>query len=203
MKRFLTTSFLVLVAGQTLERLLIPFNDGKSSIDLLEVTTLLGLSVNTAFKTIKAPIRNKGALIIERFKVYPEFVADDSDQLIFHGDWHEKSHFPTGMVPNVNHALLVVGAHLTGSNKMGGIELLVQNLLWKKPFVTIGYNLLRSIGVDRLLAVQPSLNFSTDNNSVDHVGMIQSRSWRLQAFSWDLEKVGGFSAGLTSFVLFE
>jgi hypothetical protein len=68
--------------GQALEHLLKPFNDGKSSIDLLEVTTLLGLSVNTAFETIKARIRNNGALVIERFKVYPEFVADGSDQLI-------------------------------------------------------------------------------------------------------------------------
>jgi hypothetical protein len=96
------------------------------------------LSVNTAFETIKAHIRNNGALVIEHFKVYPEFVADDSNQLIFHGDWNKKSHFPTSTVPNVNHALLVVGAHLNGSNKMGGIKLLIQNSSQKKPFVTVG-----------------------------------------------------------------
>jgi hypothetical protein len=33
--------------GQTLKRLLKPFNDGKSSVDLLEVTTLSGLSVGS------------------------------------------------------------------------------------------------------------------------------------------------------------
>jgi hypothetical protein len=116
-------------------------------------------------------------------------VADGSDQLIFHGDWNEKSHFPTGTVPNVNHALLVVGARLTGSDKMGGIKLLVQNLSQKKPFVTIGYDLLLSMGVYQLLDVQPGLNFSTDNNSVDHAGgMIQSGSPRSQAFSWGLDK---------------
>jgi hypothetical protein len=153
---------------KTLERLLGPWNDGKSSLYLLTFIDFLGLSVNTAFETMKARIRNNNALVIEHFKVYPEFAADDSDQLTFHGDWNEKFHYPTDTVPNVNHALLVVGARLTGSNKMGGIELLVQNLSEKKPFVTIGYDLLLSAGVDRLIAVKPGLNFSTETNNFDH-----------------------------------
>ena len=116
-------------------------------------------------------------------------MAEDSDQLTIQDDWNEKFHYPTDTVPNVNHALLVVGARLTGSNKMGGIELLVQNSSEKKPFVTIGYDLLLSTGVDRLIYVQPNLNFCTDNNSVDHAGgMIQSGRPRSLAFSWGLDK---------------
>jgi hypothetical protein len=179
---------------KTLERLLRQFNAGKSSHGPLTDIIHLGSDVNV-FEVIKAGIMKYGALVIERFKVWPEFLAD-SDQLVFGGDWNEKNHIVTSKMrqDSVNHAYLVLGASLTGSEEMGGIELLVQTSYDDKPFVIVGYDLLLSMGVNKLLAICPGLHFSEEVKNVAHVAnMIQSESPRhpeddIEEFQWSLNK---------------
>jgi hypothetical protein len=172
-----------------LERLLRQFNVGKSSRDLLTDIIHLGGEVSD-FEVIKAGIRKYGALLIERFKVWPDFVAD-SDQFVFGGDWNEREHFPTSKLhqDRVNHSFIVVGASLTGSEEMGGIELLVQTSFEKKTFVIIGYDLLLSMGVNQLLAIRPGLNFSKEHNAVAHVALPEDDDVEIpQEFQWSLDK---------------
>jgi hypothetical protein len=170
-----------------LVRLLKPCNPLKNNHDLVKELSFEDcvFGVRAVFELIKVYIRQYGALVIERFKMYPEFVADNN-QLIFDGDWNDKEQFSTGDMPVVHHALLVVGASLTDS---GSLKLLVQTSFKHKPFVTLGYDLLRSMGVNRLLAVQPGLSFFTDGNNVDHAAcMTQGGSPISQEFSWGLNK---------------
>jgi hypothetical protein len=185
---------------KTLERLLRQFNAGESSHDMLTDTIYLGSDIS-AFEVIKAGIRKYGALVIERFRLWPEFVAA-SDQLVFGGDWNEKDHFPKSKMrqDSVNRAFLVVGASLTGSEKMGGIELLVQTSYDNKPFVIVGYDLLLSMGVNQLLAIRPGLKFLTEVKNVADFAqvahMMQSESPRYsqddvevpQEYQWSLNK---------------
>jgi hypothetical protein len=183
---------------KTLKRLLGPCNADKASDELLKFIDInSAFSVQHVFESINDGIRTNGALVIEYFKGYPEFFAD-SDQLIFDGDWTDKVQFSTGEMSNVNHTLLVVGANLTGSDEtMGGIKLFVQNSSKLKPFVTIGYDLLCSMGVNRLIAVEPGLSLCTEDYSFDPAAhLVQSGSPRYskddvgvpQDFHWGLDK---------------
>jgi hypothetical protein len=119
------------------------------------------LYINTVFELIKYALQSHGALVVESFQVFPEFV-DISDQKEFHGDWKDKDKYTPEQMLNTNNTLLVGDASLTGSSdKMGGIALVVQNSSDDTPFVIIGYDLLRSVGVNKLLAVAEGLNFET------------------------------------------
>jgi hypothetical protein len=173
---------------KTLERLLREFNASKSSRDLLTDIIHLGSDVSV-FEVIKASIRKYGALVIERFKVWPDFVAD-SDKFVFGGDWNEKEHVPISKLrqDRVNRAFLVVGASLTGSEEMGGIELLVQTSFEKKPFVIVGYDLLLSMGVNQLLTIRPGLSSSTVDNTVAHAAHPEDDVEIPQEFQWSFDK---------------
>jgi hypothetical protein len=173
---------------KTLVRLLRQFNASKASRDQLTDIIHLGSDV-TVFEVIKAGIKKYGALLIERFKVWPDFVAD-SDQFVFGGDWNKREHSPTSKLrqDRVNRAFLVVGASLTGSEEMGGIELLVQTSFEKKPFVIVGYDLLLSMGVNQLLAIRPGLSFPTEDNAVAHVALMEEDVEVPQEFEWSLDK---------------
>jgi hypothetical protein len=77
----------------------------------------------------------------------------------FEGNWEDKVKYDGC---DAGHTLLVVGARLTGrTDGIGGLALLVQNTWPYKTFVTIGIDLLRPMGVKRLLAVQSGLEFGT------------------------------------------
>jgi hypothetical protein len=109
---------------------------------------------------IRRALRDKGALIIEQFKVFPELAGD---AVRFDGKYDDKQPFDDSR--NVNHAVLVVGVRLTGSDDdMDGLEFLIQNSWKSKMFFTVGYDLLKSMGVKTLLSVVDDLKFNVSSH---------------------------------------
>jgi len=143
---------------QIMHNILGPFKPGRV---VKEIEFDFVFSVETTFQTIKGAIHKYGALIIETFKVYPE-VFDDNGQLTFGGDYNKK--VKDDETRHFNHSLLVVGVRRTDTVELGGIALLVQNTWEHKPFLTIGVDLLLSMGVRRLLAVPSGQRFTARPN---------------------------------------
>jgi hypothetical protein len=165
---------------RTLLGLLKPWNRNTSDYKLVDIIRIDNSSVSVVFENIKYSLEKFGALVIEAFKVYPEFVAENGISS-FYGSWEDKDKFSDEHENrNSVHTLLVVGARLTGTEteNMGGIELLVQNS-WQqhKTFVTIGYDLLRFMGVTCLFAVPDDVEFRMGPATVTpNVFMTQSRT---------------------------
>jgi hypothetical protein len=108
----------------------------------------------------------RGALVIECFNTFPDFAL--AGEFEFYGEWKDKVKYDARIQPNVVHSLLVVGATLTPSEgDKGGMMLLVQNSSQETPFAIVGYDLLRSMGVDHLLSVTAGLNFETKANNIN------------------------------------
>ena len=161
------------------ERLLKPQNP---DVRVMRNIRLFGdSSVDFIFELMKNSFREFGALIIERFQVYPDFL-EDNGQLVFHGDWGKKEKLAENENKTPHHALLIVGVRRTSNVKeMGGLAFLAQNSWAKKPFVIIGYDLLLSMGVKDLLAIEEGLKFDTGEWNHDTVSpaLIQSGSPRI------------------------
>jgi hypothetical protein len=113
-------------------------------------------NIHSLYTVVRNTMKMHGALIIEAFKIFPDMIAEDHE-VTFGGDFNLKTQFGTDQ--NVNHTMLVVGARLTGleTDDMGGMEFLVQNSCKNKPFLIIGYDLLRSMGVKKLYAIENGL----------------------------------------------
>jgi hypothetical protein len=137
---------------------------------------------NMVFSCVGYSIRDHGALIIENFKYFPgldqmdgrtRYDGDWNDPK-FHNDWKDVVGFDRHNPPL--HALLIVGVGRankmneclpdkvdgTEPEYMDGVAFLVQNLSENKPFVVVGLDLLRSMGVDEVIALARGLTFATD-----------------------------------------
>lgn len=137
---------------QMLRRLLAPANPEKNTVRDFDLYD----DVTTTFETIKHTLKHYGPLIVENFKVFPELV-ERNGIVKFGGDYASKKKYDDGR--NVNHAILVVGARLTWTEEMGNMELMLQNSWEHKPFLIVGYKLLHSMGVSRLLYLAKDLSF--------------------------------------------
>jgi len=147
-----------------LQRLLQPFNVGNERLSReLPFAPMDDADAGVIFRTVKTSLKKYGALLVEKFLVFPEF-AMDNGVLEFSGDWNNKEHYDD-LRP---HALLVVGARLTGDpSTMGGLALLLQNSWKAKPFVVVGYDLLKSMGIEDFIVVNEKLAFSTADCSLE------------------------------------
>lgn len=77
----------------------------------------------------------------------------EGDQIVFSGNYDDLKDGKE----RLDHSMLLIGA--CRAPTMGGLAFLVQNSWPEKPFLVIGLDLLHSMGVTKLLAVQPGLNF--------------------------------------------
>jgi hypothetical protein len=151
-----------------MRRLLAPFNTNVPSAE--ELTQTISIEPYSdeldtehsglIYKIIKSTLRGTGPLLIDKFKVFPDL---STDQLCFHGRYDDKEKYDETQ-HNVFHTVLVVGVRKT-VNTMGGIELLIQNSWEIKPFFSVGYDLLLSMGIKRLYAVSKGVQFSTQGNA--------------------------------------
>jgi hypothetical protein len=162
---------------KTLVNLLASFNKDVSAFDLIKKIDIEygpedgKAYIQFAYWKIKEMIRRYGALIVERFKIFPEF-CENSAQLRFHGNYDDKEHYEESQC-NIYHAVLVVGVRLNESKDgTEGLEFLVQNSWESKPFVIVGFDLLKSMGVDELVAVEEGLGFSSESNSFDNATQV-------------------------------
>jgi hypothetical protein len=150
-------------------KLLQPFNTNVRSLDFAVTVDIKpedgedeATSVALVYLTVKKALRTKGALIVEEFKIFDAFRGN---MLRFDGRCYDDK-----TKSNETHAVLVVGVRLTDSiENMGGIEFLIQNSWERKPFFTVGYDLLRSMEVTTFRAVKKGLNFSVaSHDSFEH-----------------------------------
>jgi hypothetical protein len=67
------------------------------------------------------------------------------------------------------HALLVVGVHLTDDGSSGGVEFWAQDSMLGRPFIVLGWDLLKSMGVKSMRHIMEGSTFlgTTDEESVD------------------------------------
>jgi hypothetical protein len=175
-----------------LHRLLKPHNPDTYPADLAMIIPLCNnRRPESIYYSIEEGIKQHGALIVENFKLFKEFVAPNGE-LSFSGNFQNDesiTQFTKEEMPNVLHALLVVGVRRTGEEQEAThFELLLQNSWKEKPFVAVGYDLLLSMGVKRLLAIESGVRFENEQNSIDHqASMICSGSPRrkVQPFNDD------------------
>ena len=111
-------------------------------------------SVELVLQVIQMNLEQFGALLIPNFPIFKEFMEEGV--LEYSGDWNAKEKFEQPQF----HALLLVKARLTGDpNVMGGLALLLQNSWAVKPFVVVGYDLLKSMGITRFAVVNKGLKY--------------------------------------------
>ena len=140
-------------AHQTVARFLGPFNQSNNT--LFSFLPIQYGDIQQKFVNVDGQIRDTGALVIRSFPLFQEYL--DKKQLHFSGHWNDMNHDGAGL-----HALIVVGVRLTsGEEDMGGMEFLIQDSWEERPFFTLGYDLLSSMGINEFLTVREGVSFSS------------------------------------------
>jgi len=142
---------------------IIPRILGQANPEMKEANTIIlennfepikNSSVELILQVILKNLEEFGALLIPNFPIFKEFMEEGV--LEYSGDWNAKEKFEQPQF----HALLLVKARLTGDpNVMGGLALLLQNSWAVKPFVVVGYDLLKSMGITRFAVVNKGLKY--------------------------------------------
>eukprot|EP00978_Attheya_sp_CCMP212_P029782 scaffold107003_cov40-Attheya_sp.AAC.3 len=112
-------------------------------------------------------IKNYGALIIEAFKIFPD-VMENNAEVKFGGDFKMKSQF--GSDQNINHTMLILGAILTG------------------------YDLLCSMGVKSLLAIESGLAYEAHPHNVHTNALVTQSGSPRNALKFDDNDNNGIEA---------
>jgi hypothetical protein len=144
-----------------------------------DVTSIIDISLSKLPRkvfddTSDCLVSKYGALIIADFKSFPSLWVDDG-QLTYHGDW--KTHAGPNPEGCCNHALLIVGVclveHLRNNydgnpDFMGGVAFLLQNSCEQKPFLIVGLDFLRSMGIGYVVVVRRGLTFDASKFKHDN-----------------------------------
>ncbi|CAB9516462.1 expressed unknown protein [Seminavis robusta] len=135
-------------------------------------TNLVVLNVKdtpqTIFAKVQSQLETTGPLVIANYK---PFSAYRDQQLVenisFSGDWHELK--GAGDDTTLMHAVLVVGVRLTVDGSSGGVEFWAQDSMLGRPFIVLGWDLLKSMGVKNMRHIMEGSTFlgTTDGESVD------------------------------------
>ena len=116
-------------------------------------------------KSIQKQLKKRGALLVCGLRTFPDF--EDPNKTEFVGDWNKLKADPAC---TSRHAAVIVGVMPTGDdNLMGGIKFLLQDTLPGRPFVSMGIDLLRSMGIKDLEGVEEDASFlgTTDLHNLD------------------------------------
>ena len=108
------------------------------------------------FYGIEGALKEVGPLIVCGLRPFPAYM--DPTITEYSGDWE------TLKDPNPNpstgfHACVVVGVKRTRNEEMGGVKFLVQDSLPGRPFVSIGLDLLRSMGIKSFESIEKGVDF--------------------------------------------
>jgi hypothetical protein len=95
-------------------------------------------------------LRNHGALIMENFISFPALNTDDH-RTTFGGHWKDYHSDPNVDPRPFLHALLIVGVGKVDDSRMGGVVL----------FVVVGLDLLRSMEVKSVVAIDERVTFDS------------------------------------------
>jgi len=117
-------------------------------------TTIINFfpQVNTTFDTMRCYLET-GPILVCDFRVFSAYL--DINRTEFHGDWNELKE--DGQ--NKLHAFLIVGVRKTENGDMGGLQFLVQDSFPGRPFITIGWDLFRTMGVRELHVILEDVVF--------------------------------------------
>lgn len=113
-------------------------------------------------------LETRGALLVKGLKVFPGYI--DASITEHSGNLEALGGCATGH--SVLHACVVTGVVLTGSDEvMGGVKFLMQDSIPGRPFVGIGLDLLRSMGIKYFEVVEDDVYFpgTTDMHKLDNV----------------------------------
>jgi hypothetical protein len=140
----------------------------------------LEVPADEVFISTKRLLARCGSLIIERFQMFPGMAAPN--EVTFHGDIET---LRGGIIGEYEtHALLIVGVclvkHLPGYNNdpnwMGGVAFLLQSSHASKPFIIVGRDLLLSMGVRKVIAVEDGLTFNVGECQQDDISAFKKQS---------------------------
>ena len=145
-------------AHETVDRFLRPFNPSNDT--LFTFLPIRHGDIQQKFVNVRGEIRLSGALVIRSFPLFEEYL--DEKQLHFSGEWNDMTRVEG------SHVLLIVGARLTNGEEMGGMEFLIQDSWEVRPFFTLGYDLLSSMGINEFLTVREGVSFSSGEYNVPH-----------------------------------
>ena len=125
-------------------------------------------SSKLVYEVVLHELKKRGPLLVKGLKSFPGYI--DTSITEHSGDLKELGGHTTGHP--VLHACVVTGVVLTGSDDvMGGVKFLMQDSLPGRPFVGIGLDLLRSMGIDDFEAIENDVYFpgTTDMHKLDNV----------------------------------
>jgi len=129
----------------------------KTSEYHLETMYLQGDVRATAavFFAVSAHLVTYGPLLVCDFRTFPKYT--DTSITTFHGEWHDWK--DPDAEKDVYHALLITGVRRTKDGSMGGAVFQMQDSLPGRPFVNIGLDLIRSMGVDDVVQINKGVVF--------------------------------------------
>jgi hypothetical protein len=117
-------------------------------------------SANVVFEVVEDALRLHGALIMENFISFPALNTDDH-RTTFGGHWKQYHSDPNVDPCPFLHAPLIVGVGKVDDAQMGGVVFLLQNSNEHKAFVVVGLDLLRSMGVKSVIAIDERVTFDS------------------------------------------
>jgi hypothetical protein len=124
------------------------------------LTLHLHRSANSVFEAVEDALRVHGALIMENFISFPALNTDDH-RTTFGGHWKDYHSDPNVDPRPFLHALLIVGVGKVDDSRMGGVVFLLQNSYQHKTFVVVGLDLLRSMEVKSVVAIDERVRFDS------------------------------------------
>lgn len=113
------------------------------------------ISPMAVFEYIKMRLQKYGPIMFTNFRTFPAF-ADDQETL-FCGDW---SNIQNRYVPDMFHAILITGVHLLSDERYGGVLFEVQDSLPGRPFLYLGFDLLKSMGEPEMCQINEGVAFA-------------------------------------------
>ncbi|CAB9526686.1 expressed unknown protein [Seminavis robusta] len=145
-------------------------NMGK--IDTLTITGMKGAPPDWIFWSVHCKLSNRGALLVDDFPLFDEYL--DAANTVFSGNWNDKKQ--SDDLKNRFRAFLIVGVKRTDDGGMGGVKFFLQDTFPERPFIEVGWDLLKSAGIDRLQAIAPRVTF--EGTSMDHaLDEVPSATW--------------------------
>ena len=99
-----------------------------------------------------------GSVIVGGFKIFESYMKRDI--LTYEGNWDE---YKGNATEFALHSFLITGIHKTDDGSGGGIMLEVQDSLIDRPFINIGLDLLRTMGIASLSYISSNdVDFNSD-----------------------------------------
>ena len=107
------------------------------------------------FKFFKMKLEKYGPIMLSNFCTFPAFA--NNQETLFWGDWNDFDKFDG---PQIYHAILITGVYKISDEVHGGVLFEAQDSLPGRPFLYLGYDLLKSMGFPIMHLIKDGVAFS-------------------------------------------